>query len=122
MTRRAIDVQLAVQALAPGRYLARATVRNIGAGHHFPTYMVPKVELHFVRVDHDGRRTEVGRQLIGWSVDTAITREIEDTRIPPGRRAASSSPSSRRRKAAGASSCSRGCTRASTTSAPSATA
>ncbi|MFO1268110.1 MAG: hypothetical protein U1F67_15850 [Rubrivivax sp.] len=84
MTRRAIDVQLAVQALAPGRYLARATVRNIGAGHHFPTYMVPKVELHFVRVDHDGRRTEVGRQLIGWSVDTAITREIEDTRIPAG--------------------------------------
>ncbi|MFO1218345.1 MAG: hypothetical protein U1E89_08255 [Burkholderiaceae bacterium] len=84
MTRRAIDVQLTVEAVAPGRFEARATVRNIGAGHHFPTYMVPKVELQFVRVERDGRTTELGRQVIGWSVDTAITREIEDTRIPAG--------------------------------------
>ena len=83
-TRSAIDVQLAVAAVAPRRFEARATVRNVGAGHHFPTYMVPKVELRFARLDRDGRRIELGRQAIGWTVDTAITREIEDTRIPAG--------------------------------------
>ncbi len=83
-TRRAIDVQLAVVPVGKRRYEAQATVRNVGAGHHFPTYMVPKVELRFARIDRHGRRSELGRQSIGWTVDTAITREIEDTRIPAG--------------------------------------
>ncbi len=84
MTRQAIDVQLAVTAAVAGRFEARAEVRNIGAGHHFPTYMVPKVELQFLRVEDSGVELEVGRHVIGWSVDTGITREIEDTRIPAG--------------------------------------
>lgn len=83
MTRRAIDVQLTLTNLGDGRHEAVATVRNTGAGHHFPTYMVPKVELVFVRHAADGTR-ELGRQLIGWQVDTGITREIADTRIPAG--------------------------------------
>ncbi|MFP5397646.1 MAG: multiheme c-type cytochrome [Gammaproteobacteria bacterium] len=83
-TRDAIDVQLQVQPLVPGRYEARAEVRNTGAGHHFPTYMVPKVELQFVRVDATGGESPIGRHVIGWTVDTAITREIDDTRIPAG--------------------------------------
>ncbi|OJZ18307.1 MAG: hypothetical protein BGP21_03845 [Thiobacillus sp. 65-29] len=83
MTRRAIDVQLKLADLGDGRYEAVATVRNTGAGHHFPTYMVPKVELAFVRHDAGGAH-ELGRQLIGWQVDTGITREIADTRIPAG--------------------------------------
>jgi len=83
MTRRAIDVKLELADLGGGRREAIATVRNRGAGHHFPTYMVPKVELAFVRHDADGAH-ELGRQLIGWQVDTGITREIADTRIPAG--------------------------------------
>ncbi len=84
MTRRAIDVSLKLHALGDGRYEARANVRNRGAGHHFPTYMVPKVELAFYRYDADGGIFELGRQVIGWNVDTPITREIFDTRIPAG--------------------------------------
>jgi hypothetical protein len=84
MTRRAIDVSLKLHALGDGRYEARANVRNSGAGHHFPTYMVPKVELAFYRHDADGGVFELGRQVIGWQVDTPITREIFDTRIPAG--------------------------------------
>jgi len=84
MTRRAIDVSLKLHALGDGRYEARANVRNSGAGHHFPTYMVPKVELAFYRHDADGGIFELGRQVIGWNVDTPITREIFDTRIPAG--------------------------------------
>lgn len=84
MTRRAIEVSLKLQALGDGRYEARANVRNSGAGHHFPTYMVPKVELAFYRRDADGGSVELGRHVIGWNVDTPITRELSDTRIAAG--------------------------------------
>lgn len=84
MTRRAINVSLTLHALGDGRYEARATVRNSGAGHHFPTYMVPKVELAFYRHNAAGDSVELGRQVIGWNVDTPITRELSDTRIPAG--------------------------------------
>jgi hypothetical protein len=84
MTRRAIDVTLKLAPLGGGRHEAVASVRNSGAGHHFPTYMVPKVELVFYRRDAGGGRLELGRQIIGWQIDTPITREIADTRIPAG--------------------------------------
>ncbi|MCE5233894.1 MAG: hypothetical protein ABFC67_15275 [Mizugakiibacter sp.] len=83
MTRRAIDASLRVNALGGGRYEARAVIRNSGAGHHFPTYMVPKVELVFY-LHEDGSTRELGRGTIGWSVDTGLTREIADTRIAAG--------------------------------------
>lgn len=84
MTRRAVEIGLEVVTLGDGRYEARAEVRNVGAGHHFPTYMVPKVELAFHRHDPEGTAHALGRHVIGWTVDTQITREIEDTRIPAG--------------------------------------
>lgn len=84
MTRKALDVKLSVVGQGGGDYEAVAEVRNSGAGHHFPTYMVAKVELLFVRRDRDGGEHELGRQVIGWQVDTPITREMADTRIPAG--------------------------------------
>ena len=84
MTRRAIEVTLKLHALGDGRYEARAKVHNSGAGHHFPTYMVPKVELVFYRRDAGGGRFEMGRHVIGWNVDTPITHELSDTRIAAG--------------------------------------
>lgn len=84
MTRRAVAVELFLDRVDATHYRARARVKNQGAGHHFPTYMVPKVELRFYRRGADGSVRELGRQLIGWQVDTQITREIADTRIPAG--------------------------------------
>lgn len=84
MTRRAMEVdwQLVGQ---PGHELSAAvTVRNVGAGHHLPTYMVPKIELHIAHLAPDGRRTELARQVIGWTVDTDLRAELADTRIPAG--------------------------------------
>ncbi|MBL8289551.1 MAG: hypothetical protein JNL85_16340 [Rubrivivax sp.] len=83
MTRQAIDVVLDVEH-RQGRRYAVATVRNVGAGHHFPTYMVPKVELRFAAVDATGTRAPLGTRVIGWTVDTDLQHEIEDTRIPAG--------------------------------------
>lgn len=84
MTRRAVTVKLALETTGGNRYRARARVSNSGAGHHFPTYMVPKVELVFYRRLADGSVRELGRHVIGWQVDTQITHEIFDTRIPAG--------------------------------------
>ena len=84
MTRRAVEVTLSLEPAGDGRYEALARVKNSGAGHHFPTYMVPKVELVFYRRDADGGSQELGRHIIGWQIDTQITREIADTRIPAG--------------------------------------
>jgi hypothetical protein len=84
MTRRAVEVTLRLHELGDGRREAVATVRNVGAGHHFPTYMVPKVELAFYRIDAAGGRAELGRQFIGWNVDTPIKQELSDTRIAAG--------------------------------------
>ena len=83
-TRRAIDLDWQLVG-HPGRaFGAVVTVRNVGAGHHFPTYMVPKVELHIAHLSPEGRRTELGRGVIGWTVDTDLRHEVADTRIPAG--------------------------------------
>ncbi len=67
-----------------GRSLARAVVRNVGAGHHFPTYMVPKVYLRLFLNGPEGERRLLGEEVIGWQVDVGITREEFDTRIAAG--------------------------------------
>ena len=84
MTRQAIKVNLQLTNNGDGTYEAHARVSNVGAGHHFPTYMVPKVELIFYRHEVGSPARELGRHIIGWAVDTPITREISDTRIPAG--------------------------------------
>lgn len=84
MTRSALDIELQLIDLGEGRHEARGTLRNSGAGHHFPTYMVPKVEVQFVRIDARGGAQLLASHIIGWQVDTGITREIADTRLAAG--------------------------------------
>ncbi len=84
MTRRALDVSLQLKPLSDNRFEAVATVRNSGAGHHFPTYMVPKAEVRFLLLDGGGRERLLASHVIGWQVDTGITREIADTRLAGG--------------------------------------
>lgn len=85
MVRQALEVQLEV---LPGpqedEALARAVVRNAGAGHHFPTYMVPKVDVVLDLVDAHGARRALARHVIGWAVNVALTAESFDTRLPAG--------------------------------------
>lgn len=85
MTREAIDVQLKLERLAPDTVNVEAIVQNTGAGHHFPTYMVPKVELVFsLRQAGSDRERVIHRHIIGWQVNVALTEEVFDTRIPAG--------------------------------------
>lgn len=80
MVRQALDVKL--EASPDGR--AVATLRNVGAGHHFPTYMVPKVRVKLWLVTPDGKPRLLAEDTIGWDVNVELTEERFDTRIPAG--------------------------------------
>lgn len=60
-------------------------VINSGAGHYFPTYMVPKVivELRY-RAKNETTFNVIATDTIGWSVDVSLAQEIADTRIRSG--------------------------------------
>ncbi|WP_243393621.1 cytochrome c family protein [Solimonas fluminis] len=80
MVRRALDVTL--EATADGRAVAH--LGNVGAGHYFPTYMVPKVEVELWLATPDGQARRLAQETIGWEVNVELTGERFDTRIPPG--------------------------------------
>ncbi|MFP3874280.1 MAG: multiheme c-type cytochrome [Thiohalophilus sp.] len=59
-------------------------VSNEGAGHHFPTYMVPEIVLRLERVSRNGGREALAREVIAWRTNLALTEEEFDTRIKSG--------------------------------------
>lgn len=79
MVNRALSVSL--NKVAGGIEVA---LHNSGAGHHFPTYMVPKVEVELWRSDNQGNSERLGQTTIGWQVDITLEHESFDTRIPAG--------------------------------------
>lgn len=81
--RGALAVDLAVTPAAEGGRQVRATLRNTGAGHHFPTYMVPKVTARLLRLSA-GREEVLAEHVIGWQVSVDLATEAFDTRLPAG--------------------------------------
>lgn len=77
----AIDLDVRVKGM---QAVAAATLKNVGAGHHFPTYLVPKVTATLELVGLDGKRQVLKREVIGWQVDVNLSQEHFDTRVPPG--------------------------------------
>jgi hypothetical protein len=85
MTRQALAVQLVVNRSAEKSVSVEAILQNRGAGHYFPTYMVPKIELVFsLRQRNSDVEKVFHRYVIGWQVNVALTAEQFDTRIPAG--------------------------------------
>jgi hypothetical protein len=84
MVREALSTDLALESLEKGRLRVRAVIRNSGAGHFFPTYLVPRVWLRLVLLDPAGReRTLLAEQVVARDVDVWLTEERSDTRIAP---------------------------------------
>src|SRR5690554_709051 len=77
MVEQAVSTELSQQ----GNYLT-AKVTNIGAGHLFPTYMVPKVNVQLVLVTADGEQL-LQEKVIGWQVSEDLLTEEFDTRLAP---------------------------------------
>lgn len=73
-----------------GGALVRATltIANTGVGHYFPTYVTPRVMVRAELRDAAGQPIPESAQerAIGRDVPVDLSREIDDTRIPPGKR------------------------------------
>lgn len=81
MTRAALSVKLDITPGHDGRMQAQATIRNTGAGHHFPTYLVPQVVFTLELVSAEATRTPLASSVIGRQADVYLTQELADTRI-----------------------------------------
>jgi hypothetical protein len=85
MTAAALTSAIEVSTLGTGRLRAQSRVTNTGAGHHFPTYVVPEVVLALTLVDPRGRRGgEIARSEIARRANVELTQELSDTRIASG--------------------------------------
>ncbi|MBK7260503.1 MAG: hypothetical protein IPI03_00855 [Rubrivivax sp.] len=85
MVDAALGRELRVQRLDATRIRVSAVMRNRGAGHRLPTYLVPKirVELHLYG-ERPADHLRLGHHVIGRTVDVALERELADTRLAPG--------------------------------------
>lgn len=73
----------------PGQsLLATLTIANTGVGHHFPTYVTPRVVARAELLDASGRAVpgSAEERIIAREVALDLTREVFDTRIPAGER------------------------------------
>ena len=84
MTRSALSVEFDVQQSVSGELEVTAEVTNSGAGHHFPTYLVPEVLLQLEYVDASGQVSGLARYLLAWRANLALTEELFDKRLAAG--------------------------------------
>jgi hypothetical protein len=90
VVRQGVSIRLTIgkRRYAPGETLtATLTVTNAGVGHLFPTYVTPKVIVRASIADGSGRTVEgtIQEEAIGREVTLDLSRELYDTRIPPGK-------------------------------------
>ena len=86
MTQGAVDLEVEVSKKSPkGIVAATVTLTNTGAGHYFPTYITPSVDVIVELEDGSGKPIPGTRQLavIERRLSPDFSQEIFDTRIPP---------------------------------------
>lgn len=86
MTQGAVQIEVALDERAPvERVAARITITNSGAGHYFPTYITPAVDLISQMEDKNGEAIPGSRQVdvMERRLSPDFSREIYDTRVPP---------------------------------------
>jgi hypothetical protein len=66
---------------------ARITLTAAAVGHHFPTYVTPRVVVRAVLVESGGREADgsAEERVIARDVSLDLSRELFDTRVPAGR-------------------------------------
>jgi len=89
MVKSGVHIELAIKkpTYRPGETLhATLQLTNSGVGHYFPTYVTPRVVVRFELLDQDGKSLSktAKEAVIGRDVPLDLSRELFDTRIPPG--------------------------------------
>jgi mono/diheme cytochrome c family protein len=79
------EVDLQSNEEAPDSIKANFTLTNTGAGHRFPTYVTPQVNLVIWQVDAQGEAIADTRKMdaIARKVSSSISKEYFDTRLMP---------------------------------------
>ena len=86
MTRSAVQIDVRLGEKTPREFVtAEIKLTNSGAGHFFPTYITPSVDVITELEDEEGRTIPGTRQInvIERKLSSDFSREIYDTRIPP---------------------------------------
>lgn len=91
MVRSGVQISLATDRPRhrPGDEVRAAlTIHSVRVGHYFPTYVTPRVVVRGQLLDGTGTPIAgtLREQAIGRDVPLDLSREIADTRIPPGGR------------------------------------
>jgi hypothetical protein len=89
MVKSGVTIELTTKkpTYRPGEELQAALrITNSGVGHHFPTYVTPRVVVRFELLDKDGHAVAETQKeaVIGRDVPLDLSRELSDTRIPAG--------------------------------------
>jgi Cytochrome c554 and c-prime len=89
MVKSGVHIELTTKkpTYRPGETLqATLQLTNSGVGHYFPTYVTPRVVVRFELLDQDGKSLSktAKEAVIGRDVPLDLSRELFDTRIPPG--------------------------------------
>jgi len=91
MVRSGVEIALATDRprYRPGDEVrATLTIRSVRVGHYFPTYVTPRVVVRGELLDATSTPVpgSAEERAIGRDVPLDLSREIADTRIPPGGR------------------------------------
>ena len=91
MVKSGVEISLATDRPRhrPGEDVrATLTIRSVRIGHYFPTYVTPRVVIRGELLDRSGAPVagSAREAAIGRDISLDLSREIADTRIPPGGR------------------------------------
>lgn len=85
MTTRALTVTLDLTMPDKERIRVESQITNTGAGHYFPTYVVPEVVFTLQLVDPAGRpKGEIARTVVARRANVDLTQEQFDHRLRSG--------------------------------------
>jgi hypothetical protein len=81
MVRQALAVNLHVEPDETGQVHVRASIANVGAGHLFPTYLVPRVDAGLWVEDPQGASHPLAQHIIQWRASVDLEHEEFDSRL-----------------------------------------
>lgn len=86
MTRSGVTLRASAPRVDAGGVAAELSLRNTGTGHHFPTYVTPRIVVEGVQQDARSRPLAGTRQsyIIARQVTPDLSEELADTRLAPG--------------------------------------
>lgn len=89
MTREGVTVETTPPTVHDGHVSARLTLTNSGTGHHFPTYVTPRVLVQIYQASADGKPVTgtLQEKIIARQVTADLSEELADTRLAHGERA-----------------------------------